>query len=39
MHAAILCLTVSVYDVMNKVSMCGTSVYYVMSQPSSALHW
>ena len=30
--AAILCLAVCMCDVMNKVSMCGTSVCYVLSK-------
>ena len=31
-NAAILCLAVHVCDVMNKVSMYGRSVYYILSQ-------
>ena len=32
---AILCPAVCVCDVMNKAGMCGSGVYYVMSQPCS----
>ena len=38
MSATILCLAFCVSDVMNKVSMWGTSVYYAMTQPFPALH-
>ena len=32
LSAGILCLAACVCDVMNKASMCGTSVCYLMSQ-------
>ena len=39
MNAAILCLAVCIFNIMNKASMCGRSVDYIMSQAFSALRW
>ena len=36
---AILCLSVRIRDVTNKVGLSGRSIQYVTNQPLSALHW